>query len=107
MIPLLRSVFGRTPEPCQTGKARGGITTSLQQNQGQPLGQTQHWVAEIIERRITDTGQLPTEIAVLPADPSAWQTWLDESARRVANECADDALDAPVFNPAGDERTGA
>ena len=42
MIPLLRSVFGRTPEPCQTGKARGGITTSLQQNPGQPLRLTTH-----------------------------------------------------------------
>jgi hypothetical protein len=25
-----------TPEPCQTGTDRGGITTSLQQNPGQP-----------------------------------------------------------------------
>jgi hypothetical protein len=30
------------------------------------VGQTQHWVAEIIERRITDPAQLPTEMAVLP-----------------------------------------
>ncbi|MFB4300928.1 hypothetical protein [Actinomadura sp. NTSP31] len=30
----------------------------------------------------------------------------DESAQRVANACSDDALDAPVFNPAGDERPG-
>ena len=33
------------------------------------VGQTQHWVAEIIERRITDPTQLPTEMAVLPTDP--------------------------------------
>jgi hypothetical protein len=33
------------------------------------VGQTQHWVAEIIERRITDPIQLPTEMAVLPTDP--------------------------------------
>lgn len=70
------------------------------------LGQTQHWVAEIIERRITDPTQLPREMAVLPADPQKWQAWLSESAQRVASACSDDALDAPVFNPAGDERSG-
>ena len=70
------------------------------------VGQTQHWVAEIIERRITDPTQLPTEMAVLPTDPGEWQAWLSESAQRVASACSDDALDAPVFNAAGDERTG-
>jgi uncharacterized protein (TIGR03083 family) len=70
------------------------------------VGQTQHWVAEIIERRITDPTQLPTQMAVLPTDPSEWQAWLSESAQRVANACSDDALDAPVFNAAGDERSG-
>jgi uncharacterized protein (TIGR03083 family) len=71
------------------------------------LGQTQHWVADVIERRITDPAQLPTELAVLPADPSEWQAWLSESAQRVAAACSDDALDAQVFNAAGDERSGA
>ncbi|MEU8234712.1 maleylpyruvate isomerase family mycothiol-dependent enzyme [Actinoplanes sp. NPDC048967] len=70
------------------------------------VGQTQHWVAEIIERRITDPAQLPTEMAVLPADPREWPAWLSASARRVASACADDALDAPVFNASGDERSG-
>ena len=71
------------------------------------VGQTQHWVAEIIERRITDPTQLPTEMAVLPTDPGDWHAWLSESAQRVASACSDDALlDAPVFNAAGDERTG-
>jgi hypothetical protein len=46
-------------------------------------------------------------MAVLPTDPSRWPAWLEESAQRVANACSDDALDAPVFNAAGDERTGA
>ncbi|WP_329048810.1 maleylpyruvate isomerase N-terminal domain-containing protein [Amycolatopsis sp. NBC_01488] len=32
------------------------------------VGQTQHWVAEIIERRVTDPTRLPTEMAVLPTD---------------------------------------
>lgn len=71
------------------------------------VGQTQNWVAEIIERRITDPTQLPTEMAVLPADPREWQAWLSESALRVASACSDDALGAPVFNAAGDERSGA
>jgi uncharacterized protein (TIGR03083 family) len=70
------------------------------------VGQTQHWVAEIIERRIADPARLPREMAVLPADPGAWPDWLSESAQRVAKACSDDALDAPVFNAAGDERTG-
>jgi uncharacterized protein (TIGR03083 family) len=70
------------------------------------VGQTQHWVAEIIERRITDPAQLPTEMAVLPTDHREWPAWLAESAQRVANACSGDALDAPVFNAAGDERSG-
>jgi uncharacterized protein (TIGR03083 family) len=70
------------------------------------VGQSQNWVAEIIERRITDPSQLPTEMAVLPTDPREWQAWLSESAQRVASACSDDALDAPVFNPAGDGRPG-
>jgi len=70
------------------------------------IGQTQHWVAEIVERRITDPTQLPTEMAAFPTDPRAWPAWLSESAQRVANAFTDDALDAPVFNPAADERTG-
>src|SRR5262245_49566405 len=70
------------------------------------VGQTQHWVAEMIERRIVDPTQLPTEMAVLPTDPLEWQGWLSQSAQRVATACSDDALDAPVFNPARDERSG-
>ena len=70
------------------------------------VGRTQNWVAEIIERRITDPTLLPSEMAVLPADPADWQVWLSESAQRVASACSDDALDAPVFNPASDERSG-
>lgn len=71
------------------------------------VGQTQHWVAEIIERRISDPTQLPAELAVPPAGAGEWQAWLGESARRVAEACSDEALDAAVFNAAGDERTGA
>ncbi|MFE3187771.1 maleylpyruvate isomerase family mycothiol-dependent enzyme [Nocardia sp. NPDC059240] len=70
------------------------------------VGQTQHWVAETIERRVTDPTRLPMEMAVLPVDPGEWQAWPADSAQRVVNACSDDALDAPVFNPAGDERSG-
>lgn len=71
------------------------------------VGQTHHWVAEIIERRISDPSQLPTQMAALPADFGEWQEWLTQGAQRFANACSDDALDAPVFNAAGDGRTGA
>ena len=71
------------------------------------VGQTQHWVAEIIEQRITDPTHLPTQMAVLPTEPHEWQAWLSQSAQRVAGACSDDALDAPVFNPAMDGRSGA
>jgi uncharacterized protein (TIGR03083 family) len=70
------------------------------------VGQTQNWVAEIIERRIVDPAQLPTQLAEPPTDPGQWPAWLSRSAQRVANACSDDALDAPVFNPAADQRTG-
>jgi uncharacterized protein (TIGR03083 family) len=70
------------------------------------VGRTQHWVAEIIERRITDPANLPTELAVPPTGPDEWQAWLSKAAQRVASACSDDALDAPVFNPAADERSG-
>ena len=81
----------------------GWTVTSLVEH----VGQTQHWVAEIIERRITDPTQLPTEMAVLPTDPREWQAWLSDSAARAAAACSDAALEASVFNPAGDDRTGA
>src|SRR5262245_44797778 len=70
------------------------------------IGQTQHWIAEIVERRVADPTQLPTEYAVLPADPAEWREWLSASAQRVVTACSDDALDAPVWNASGDERTG-
>src|SRR5690349_16809104 len=56
------------------------------------VGQTQHWVAQIIEQRITDPTRLPTQMAVPPTDPGQWQAWLSASAHRVANACSDDAL---------------
>ncbi|GAA1158038.1 maleylpyruvate isomerase family mycothiol-dependent enzyme [Kribbella jejuensis] len=70
------------------------------------VGQTQNWVAEIVERRIADPAQLPTEVAKLPADAGEWPAWLAASAQRVADACSDEALDAPVFNPAADDRSG-
>src|SRR5687768_15603130 len=69
------------------------------------LGQTQHWVAEILERRIPDPSQLPDEMVALPSDPATWPDWLAESSRRAAAAASDDALEAPVWNAAGDGRT--
>jgi Mycothiol maleylpyruvate isomerase N-terminal domain/MDMPI C-terminal domain len=70
------------------------------------IGQTQHWVAEILERRVTDPTQLPTEMEAMPADPASWPGWLSTSAGRAVAAASDAALRAPVFNAAGDERTG-
>lgn len=70
------------------------------------VGQTQHWVSEILERRITNLSELPTAMAVMPTDPQSWPDWLGESAGRVAAAASDAALEAPVWNAAGDERTG-
>lgn len=64
------------------------------------VGQTQHWVAEIIERRIVDPRRLPTEMAELRGDPGQW---LAASAQRVVTACS---VEAPVFNAAADGRTG-
>lgn len=70
------------------------------------LGRTQQWVAQIVEQRITDPAELPADDAVVPADPGEWQAWLSDSAQRLVGAFSDDALAAPVFNAAADERTG-
>jgi uncharacterized protein (TIGR03083 family) len=70
------------------------------------VGQTEHWIAEIIERRVPDPTQLPMEMAEVPADPAEWPAWLSAAAQRVVEACSDDAMDAPVWNASGDERTG-
>jgi uncharacterized protein (TIGR03083 family) len=70
------------------------------------VGQTQHWVSQILEDRITDPTLLPTEYAELPAEPQEWPGWLAEAAARAAAACSDAAMEEPVFNAAGDERTG-
>lgn len=70
------------------------------------VGQSVHWISDIVQRRITDPAQLPTEMAVLPADAGAWPAWLSEAAARAAAACSDAALEAPVFNASGDHRTG-
>lgn len=71
------------------------------------VGQTLHWVSEIVERRVTDPSGLPTDAAELPAEPQAWPAWLSDAAARAAAACSDTALKASVFNAAGDDRTGA
>ena len=46
-------------------------------------------------------------MADLPAEPEAWPAWLSDAAARAAAACSDAALEAAVFNAAGDNRTGA
>lgn len=70
------------------------------------LGQAHDWVATIVEDRVADPSQLPTEVTSLPTDRAAWSAWLTEAATRLATACADAGIDAPVWNPASDGRTG-
>ena len=70
------------------------------------VGQTQHWAASLVETRVSDPSQLPTSVAALPADQDAWASWLTEGASRLAAACVDAGEDAPVWNPAGDGRSG-
>ncbi|MGH3504350.1 MAG: maleylpyruvate isomerase family mycothiol-dependent enzyme, partial [Nocardioidaceae bacterium] len=70
------------------------------------VGQTQYWVASIVEDRVADPSQLPTWSAALPADQDAWAAWLAQGASRLAAACADAGNGAPVWNPAGDSRSG-
>src|ERR1041384_927091 len=107
-----RAIVEHTRRPAESAVAAGpdaAVPTAQRWTVAQlveHLGQTQHWVAEIIERRITDPTQLPTEMAVCPADPGEWTAWLTEAAQRVVGACSAEGLEAPVFNAAGDERTG-
>jgi uncharacterized protein (TIGR03083 family) len=70
------------------------------------VGQTQHWASQIVEHRIVDPSRLPTEFPEAPGEPDAWPAWLSATAARAAAACSDAALDAAVFNPSGDFRTG-
>lgn len=71
------------------------------------VGQTLHWVSGIVEDRITDPSQLPTEMVPLPAESAEWAAWLSAAAARATAACSDEAMDAAVFNPSGDDRSGA
>ncbi len=70
------------------------------------VGQTQRWVSDIIEGRIVDPTLLPTQMAAVPTEPDDWPAWLSEGSARAAEACSDEALVAPVFNAAADERSG-
>ena len=70
------------------------------------LGETQNWVSEIIERRVADPTELPTEMAAMPSEPADWPAWLRAGGARAAEAFSDEALEAPVFNAAADDRTG-
>jgi hypothetical protein len=59
-----------------------------------------------VEKRVSDPSQLPTSFAALPADQDAWAPWLAEGASRLVAAGVDAGADAPVWNPAGDGRSG-
>ncbi len=61
------------------------------------VGQTQHWVASLVEERVPDASQLPASSAALPADPDAWASWLADGASRLVAACAEAGPDAPVW----------
>lgn len=70
------------------------------------LGQVQYWVAEMVEKRVSDPSQLPTSVSPLPDGQDAWAAWLAEGASRAAAAGVDAGADAPVWNPSGDGRSG-
>lgn len=70
------------------------------------VGQTQRWVTNIIEGRIVDPTLLPAQLATMPTAPGDWPAWLSDGGARAAEACSDEALVAPVFNPASDHRSG-
>src|SRR5262245_12327178 len=105
----LKDHTGRLAEDARAAGPDAAVPTAPDWNAAdlvEHLGHTQNWVAEILERRITDPTQLPTEMVAMPADPQSWSGWLGESAVRAAAAASDAALEAPVFNAAGDERSG-
>lgn len=61
---------------------------------------------ERTRQALVDPTQLPTEMATVPAEPGDWPAWLSDGAARAAEACSDEALEAPVFNAAADDRTG-
>jgi len=71
------------------------------------IGQTQQFVASIVEDRVSDPSQLSTSFSAAPADRDAWGAWLTEGASRLTGAFADAGIDAPVWNPSGDSRSGA
>ena len=98
----LAESVGAADSDAEVPTCPGWTVTDLAQH----VGETQHWVAEIIERRIADPTQLPTEMAAMPPEPAAWPAWLRDGGARAAEAFSDEALEAPVFNAAADDRTG-
>ena len=98
----LAEAIGAADSDAEVPTCPGWTVTDLAKH----VGETQNWVAEIIERRIADPTQLPMEMAAMPTEPADWPAWLREGGARAAEAFSDEALEAPVFNAAADDRTG-
>ncbi|WP_326953544.1 maleylpyruvate isomerase family mycothiol-dependent enzyme [Amycolatopsis sp. NBC_01286] len=73
----------------------------------QHVGQTLHWVSELVERRVSDPTELPGAEKPKAPKVAEWQDWLSDAAARAVAACSDEALADSVFNAADDKRTGA
>ena len=98
----LAEAIGAADSDAEVPTCPGWTVTDLAKH----VGETQNWVAEIIERRIADPTQLPMEMAAMPTEPADWPAWLRDGGARAAEAFSDEALEAPVFNAAADDRTG-
>lgn len=70
------------------------------------IGQTQQFVASIVADRVSDPSQLSTSFSALPAEQDAWGAWLSEGVTRLVGAFAEAGIEAQVWNPSGDDRTG-
>lgn len=70
------------------------------------IGQTHRFMTAIVGRRITGPEQLPTSYPELPAAQDAWAGWLRDGAEQLAAAFTDAGIDADVWNPSGDSRSG-
>lgn len=96
------ATVGRAPEDAPVPTCPEWTVRELVEH----VGQTQHWVGSLVAERVSDPSQLPTSSAALPADRGAWASWLGGCASLVATAGLDAGIDAPVWNPAGDARSG-
>ena len=108
VIPLLVRVSWWTPEPCQHGTARGGITTSLQQTPGQPRrrrAERQRAGAGGSTADSGDADSYPTAQRHSPWGGASWPTSERSRAREDPSDVAGVASSRADVNEQSDDRT--